>query len=116
MAKVRRIITGLIVLALLFVPAHASMYAANQIGAVASDIIQDHDHSGMPMQADCPGMTDKSSPVTPSPCMKFCSGLIALPSPVFAVLKDTPRLRPDPAGVSVLLDHVDPPEPHPPKI
>jgi hypothetical protein len=116
MANLRRIIASLIVLALLFVPAHASMYAANQVGALASDIMQDHDPSGTPTEADCPGMTDKSSPMTPSPCMKFCSGLIALPSPVFAVLRDGPRSRPDLAGVSVLLDHVDPPEPHPPKI
>lgn len=116
MADVRRIVASLIVLALLFVPAHASMYAANQIGAQASAIMHNHDDSGMPMQADCPGMTDKSSPMTPSPCMKFCSGLIALPSPVFAVLRATPPLHPDLAGVIVLLDHVDPPEPHPPKI
>jgi len=126
MAKLRGIIAGLIALALVVVPAHAGMYAASQIitavaaisdcaGEACPDMAEHEFISTMPMSSDCPGM-DRNGTVTPSACAAFCNGSIALPSLFTVVLIEVPRSQPRPLAPVALLDHVDPPEPYPPKI
>ena len=126
MRHVRSIIAGLIALALVVVPAHAGMYAAGQIGAMAlgasdctnvtcQNMAQDDGVSGMPMTSECPGMGGKKAmPV--SACMVFCAGLIGLPLTVALTLRDVPRLHHGSVSTDDVVGHIDPPEPYPPKI
>ena len=127
MRRFRSMVATLIALSLVVVPAHAGAYAANMVAIAASQTPNcspcpmSHapgalvSMTDMPMSGDCHEMDGKGGPMTPSACVVFCTGLIALPSPAFVMAEIVAAKLLTPSIVLTLAGHIDPPEPYPPK-
>jgi hypothetical protein len=127
MMRFRTIVVALITLSLAIVPASAGAYAAGMASAAllqgsnCSPCPMSHvadtavDMMSMPLSADCHDIDGKTGSMTPSACAVFCGGLIALPSPSFAMAELVSIKLVSPWTDLTLAGHVDPPEPYPPK-
>jgi hypothetical protein len=124
MNRLRALITILITLSLVVVPASIGASAASMasVAAGVSDCSvpcpmadQADTMAGMPMSSDCNGMGGKSAPMTPSACAAFCAGFVALPATHNVLVREIPGKLPSPDVAAFLTGRIDPPEPYPPR-
>jgi hypothetical protein len=69
-----------------------------------------------PMTGACHGMNQKNKPMSSSECAAFCNGFLALATPAFTMSEDAPVEVLHSIVLVNLTDHIDPPDPSPPKI
>ena len=125
MIRFRRMIVALLALSLAIVPTAAGAYAAAMAATAASQTSNCSPcpmmHAaetavGMPSMALPSGCHEtERGPMTLAACAVFCSGLVALPSPAFAMADVVSAKLLNPHVEPTLAGHIDPPELHPPK-
>jgi hypothetical protein len=125
MTRLRALISILIALSLVVVPASVGASAAGMASIAASGVSecgvpcpmadQADAMAGMPMPGGCNDMDGKSAPMTPSACATFCAGFIALPATLVTLVREASSTLPSPDVEPLLTGRVDPPEPYPPR-
>jgi hypothetical protein len=124
MIRFRRMIVALLALSLAIVPTAAGAYAAAMAATAASQSTNCSPYPmmhaaegmvGMPMAVPSGCHETEGGPMTLAACAVFCSGLVALPSPAFAMADVVSAKLLNPHVELTLACYIDPPEPHPPK-
>jgi hypothetical protein len=125
MTRLRALIAILITLSLVVVPASVGASTAGMASIAASGVSecgvpcpmadQADTMAGMPMPGGCNGMDGKSAPTTPSACVTFCAGFVALPAALIISVREASGTLPSPGAQPLLTGHAVPPEPYPPR-